>query len=292
MNEVLLQAHDIASLQAACQQWRDAGERIAFVPTMGNLHEGHLQLVDVAKEHADRCVVSIFVNPTQFGANEDFDTYPRCQEKDCELLAARGVDLVFLPSVDDLYGETVRSDIHVPEKLGNKLCGADRLGHFDGVATVVEKLFDVVKPDVAIFGNKDYQQLQVIRWLVADLALPVKIIAAPTVREDDGLAMSSRNQYLTASQRQRASRLYQVLASVADELQSGRRDFSALESEATLVLNKTGWQVDYLQILSPALLDPREKDRDFMILAAAHLGTPRLIDNLLCTILPQFKNRN
>ena len=173
MSESLLQVHDVASLQAACQQWRDAGERIAFVPTMGNLHEGHLQLVDLAKQKADRCVVSIFVNPTQFGQNEDFDDYPRTQEKDCALLAARGADVVFLPTIDILYGDNVSSDIHVPETLSNKLCAANREGHFDGVATGVAKLFDAVKPDVAIFGNKDYQQVQVIRWLVSHLALPI-----------------------------------------------------------------------------------------------------------------------
>jgi len=291
MNNALVQVHDIASLQAACQPWRDAGERIVFVPTMGNLHEGHLQLVDLAKQHGERCVVSIFVNPTQFGPNEDFDAYPRSQEKDVQLLAARGVDLVFVPSVETLYGNSVSSDLHVPDELGNKLCGANRPGHFDGVATVVAKLFDAVKPTAAVFGSKDYQQVQVIRWLVSHLSLPIKIIAAPTVREADGLAMSSRNQYLTNNSRQQASRLYQVLSSVADELQHGRRDFSALEAQAITVLNKTGWQVDYVHILSPELLTPHEKDRHFMIFAAAYLGVPRLIDNLKCTISPQSKNR-
>lgn len=291
MNESLLQINDVASLQAACQQWRDAGERIAFVPTMGNLHEGHLQLVDLAKRKADRCVVSIFVNPTQFGPDEDYDKYPRTLEKDCELLAARGADLVFLPSVEALYGDNISSDIHVPEELTNKLCGKDRPGHFDGVATIVAKLFDVVKPNVAIFGNKDYQQVQVIHWLVKHLALKIKIIGAPIVREDDGLAMSSRNQYLTSTERQQASRLHQVLESISDSLQAGRRDFAALEDEVATVLNKTGWQVDYVQILDPNLAPPREKGRDFMILAAANLGASRLIDNLRCHISAGSKNR-
>ena len=291
MKESLFQVNDAASLQAACQKWRDAGERIAFVPTMGNLHEGHLQLVDLAKEKADRCVVSIFVNPTQFGPNEDFDNYPRSQEKDCAALAARGADLVFLPTVDSLYGADVRSDIQVPKELTDKLCGANRPGHFDGVATVVAKLFDVVKPNVAIFGSKDYQQLQVIRWLVNDLALPIKIISAPTVREEDGLAMSSRNQYLSMEQRQQASRLYQVLEYVAVRLLRGQRDFDALEKEATNVLNKTGWQVDYVQILTPEMTPPSKNGRDFIIFAAANLGRSRLIDNLICTIPAKPKNR-
>jgi len=284
MNQSILKSHDVESLQAACKQWRDAGERIAFVPTMGNLHEGHLQLVDLAKTKAERCVVSIFVNPTQFGPDEDFADYPRTQEKDCELLAARGVDLVFLPTVDELYGKTVSSDIHVPEEITNKLCGENRPGHFDGVATVVAKLFAAVKPDVAIFGNKDYQQVQVIRWLIQHLALSVKLVGAPIVREDDGLAMSSRNQYLSTMERQQASRLHQVLECIVDGLQRGQRDFAALEAEAANALNKTGWKVDYVQILSPDLTEPREKGRDFMVLAAAHLGVTRLIDNIACTI--------
>lgn len=291
MNDSLLQAKDIASLQATCQKWRDAGERIAFVPTMGNLHEGHLQLVDLAKRKADRCVVSIFVNPTQFAPNEDFSEYPRTLEKDCELLAARGADLVFLPSVDALYGDNISSDIHVPKELTNKLCGANRPGHFDGVATIVAKLFDVVKPNMAIFGNKDYQQVQVIQWLVKHLELKIKIIGAPIVREDDGLAMSSRNQYLTSAERQQASRLHQVLESISDGLQAGRRDFAALEDEVATVLNKTGWQVDYVQILDPNLAPPRKKGRDFIILAAANLGASRLIDNLRCFISAGSKNR-
>ncbi|MCK4742364.1 MAG: pantoate--beta-alanine ligase [Sulfuriflexus sp.] len=291
MSESLLQINDVASLQARCQQWRDAGERIAFVPTMGNLHEGHLQLVDLAKAKADRCIVSIFVNPTQFGPDEDFDKYPRTLEKDCELLKARGADLIFLPTVSDLYGDNISSDIHVPEELSNKLCAENRPGHFDGVATIVAKLLEAVKPNVAIFGNKDYQQVQVIQWLVKHLELKIKIIGAPIVREDDGLAMSSRNQYLTRAERQQASRLHQVLECIADGLIAGRRDFSDLEAEAAKVLNKTGWQVDYVQILDPNLAPPREKGRDFMILAAANLGVPRLIDNLRCIISAKSKNR-
>jgi len=291
MSESLLQVNDVAALQATCQQWRVAGERIAFVPTMGNLHEGHLQLVDLARSKADRCVVSIFVNPTQFGLNEDFSEYPRTLEKDCELLAAHDADLVFLPSVEALYGDNISSDIHVPVELTNKLCGLNRPGHFDGVATIVAKLFDAVKPNTAIFGNKDYQQIQVIHWLVKHLALKIKVIGAPIVREDDGLAMSSRNQYLTAAERQRASRLHQVLESISDSLQAGRRDFTVIEDEVATVLNKTGWQVDYVQILDPNLAPPRLKGRDYMILAAASLGATRLIDNLRCHISAGFRNR-
>jgi len=284
MNQSLLQVSDVESLQAEIKKWRDAGERIAFVPTMGNLHEGHLQLVDRAKAKADRCVVSIFVNPTQFGPNEDLEQYPRTEKKDCVLLAARGADLVFIPSVDVIYGERVSSDIRVPKNLNNQLCGKDRPGHFDGVASVVARLFDMVKPDVAVFGNKDYQQVQVIRWLVNELDLKIKIVAVPTVREEDGLAMSSRNQYLTQEERQRASRLQHILDLIAAELRKGRRDFDALTDEATLALNKTGWQVDYIEILRPNLTKPTEKTRDYIILAAASLGKPRLIDNLKCTI--------
>jgi len=186
--------------------------------------------------------------------------------------------------VDVIYGDEVSSDIHVPEELNNLLCGKDRPGHFDGVASVVAKLFDAVKPDVAVFGNKDYQQVQVIRWLVNELNLKIKIIGAPIVREDDGLAMSSRNQYLTDNERQRASRLQNILQLIAGELRKGRRDYSALSEEATLALNKTGWKVDYIEILRPNLTQPTEKTRDFIILAAANLGKPRLIDNLKCTI--------
>ena len=280
----LQQINDVEFLHAAIQCWRDAGERIAFVPTMGNLHEGHLQLVDIAKANADRCVVSIFVNPTQFAPDEDLEHYPRTQQRDCELLASRGADIVFLPAVDVIYGNDVSSDMHVPEQINNKLCGKDRPGHFDGVATVVARLFDAVNPDVAVFGNKDYQQLQVIRWLVDELDLKVKLIGAPIVREDDGLAMSSRNQYLSDAERQRASRLHHILQSIAEQLRKGRRDYAELCDEAARALNKTGWKVDYVQILRPNLTEPTEKTRDFVILAAAYLGKPRLIDNVQCSI--------
>jgi len=285
MSSSLLQASGIESLHAEIKVWQDAGERIAFVPTMGNLHEGHLKLVDIAKASADRCIVSIFVNPTQFGPTEDLQQYPRTQKKDCELLAARNVDLVFIPNVETIYGDNVNSDIHVPEEINNKLCGKNRPGHFDGVATVVAKLFDMVKPDLAVFGSKDYQQVQVIRWLVNELNLKIKIIAAPTVREEDGLAMSSRNQYLSEQQRHQASRLHHILQSLAAALRTGRRDFAALCSEATQALNKVGWKVDYIEILRPNLTEPTIKSRDFIILAAANLGKPRLIDNLECHIL-------
>jgi len=284
MSSPLLQVSDVETLQATIKSWRDAGERIAFVPTMGNLHEGHLQLVDIAKKQADRCVVSIFVNPTQFGENEDLAQYPRTQKKDCELLEARSADLVFLPSVDVIYGDEVSSDIHVPADLNNQLCGKDRPRHFDGVATVVARFFDAVKPDVAVFGNKDYQQVQVIRWLVSHLNLKIKIIAAPIIREEDGLAMSSRNQYLSDAERSQASRLQHVLQSITAQLTTGRRDYNALCDEATLALNKTGWKVDYIEILRPNLTQPSIKSRDFIILAAATLGKPRLIDNLECHI--------
>jgi len=272
--------NNVASLQTLIERWHAADEIVSFVPTMGNLHDGHLKLVDIAKANSDRCVVSIFVNPTQFGPDEDFEQYPRSEQKDCELLIARGVDAVFLPDVELIYGDDVSSKIQVPERLTNKLCGKNRPGHFDGVATVVAKLFDIVNPDVAVFGNKDYQQVQVIRWLVSHLNLQVKLIAAPIVRETDGLAMSSRNQYLTETDRLKASRLHHVLESIAAHLRAGRRDYAELCAEATRTLNKTGWEVDYVEILRTNLTEPTETTRDFIILAAAHLGIPRLIDNL------------
>mgnify|MGYP000586538628 CR=1 FL=1 len=279
------QLPDINSLYEQLQTWRADGERIALVPTMGNLHEGHLCLIDAAKRHADRCVVSIFVNPTQFGPNEDFAAYPRTLEEDCTLLAARGVDAVFLPTVDMMYpqGEAISTSIAVPEALANILCGAARPGHFNGVATVVTKLLNLVRPEVAVFGEKDYQQLLVIRRVVADLNIPVEIIGQATIREASGLAMSSRNRYLTGPQRDQAAQLYASLRACCEQLQAGERDIAAIEARAEALLESAGFEPEYVSIRRSADLGlPGAADSELVIVAAAHLGKARLIDNLLC----------
>jgi pantoate--beta-alanine ligase len=271
------------SLRAQIRAWREAGERIAFVPTMGNLHEGHLQLVDVARQRADRVVVSIFVNPIQFGPNEDFAAYPRTPEQDSDLLAARQTDLLYMPDVDTMYpgGEAAITRVVPPEALTNILCGASRPGHFSGVATVVTKLFNQVQPDLAVFGEKDFQQLLVIRRVVEDLDLPITIIGVPTVREADGLALSSRNRYLDEDERTRASRLPATLQAMAARLQQGERDFATLETMAEQELRDAGFEPDYVSIRRAAdLITPARGDNSLVILAAAQLGKARLIDNL------------
>ncbi|WP_126454032.1 pantoate--beta-alanine ligase [Sulfuriflexus mobilis] len=279
------QFQDINALHEQLQAWRARGERIALVPTMGNLHEGHLCLVDEARRHAQRCLVSIFVNPTQFGPGEDLAAYPRTPEEDCALLESRGADAVFLPTVEVMYpqGEAISTGIAVPEELANILCGASRPGHFNGVATVVAKLFNLVQPEVAVFGEKDYQQLLVIRRLVADLNMPVTIIGLPTVREAGGLAMSSRNRYLDAGQRQQAGQLYASLEACCARLQAGDRDIARLEEQAVVALQEAGFEPDYVSVRRAADLGlPGSADRDLVILAAAGMGQARLIDNLRC----------
>ena len=277
--------HDIESLHAQLQAWRAEGESIAFVPTMGNLHEGHLCLVDEAKRHADRCVVSIFVNPTQFGAGEDFDAYVRSPDKDSALLEARHADAVFLPSTELMYpeGQKASRNITLPDSLTNILCGAARPGHFDGVATIVEKLFKLVEPDVAVFGEKDYQQLLVIRYLVDTLSLPIKVIGLPTVREKAGLAMSSRNSYLDKAQGQQARHLHECLLLCCQRLQSEDWDIADIEAAAVSELQAMGFIPDYVSIRCAAdLAEPTAEDNNLRILAAASLGTARLIDNVPC----------
>ncbi len=274
--------HTIADLRAAVAGWRAAGERVALVPTMGNLHEGHLRLVDRARELAARAVVSIFVNPTQFGPNEDYQAYPRTLEADSARLAEHGADLIFAPGVDEVYplGAALRTRVEVPG-LADQLCGAFRPGHFAGVATVVTKLFGMAQPDVAVFGTKDFQQLLVIRHLVADLCLPVAIEGVATVREADGLAMSSRNAYLTAEERDAAPTLYRTLQHTAARLQAGERDFAALEAVGVEVLRAAGFRPDYYAVRRAADLVPADaSDTDLVVLTAAHLGRARLIDNL------------
>lgn len=264
------------------RSWRQQSERIGFVPTMGNLHAGHLRLVEVARQHCDRVVVSIFVNPMQFGAGEDYTRYPRTLEADQAQLAARQVDLVFVPEVADMYpeGPEQTTYIEIPG-LTTGLEGAHRPGHFRGVATVVNKLFNIVQPDVAVFGEKDFQQLLVIRRMVRDLDMPIEILGEATVREADGLALSSRNQYLTVEQRQQAPALYETLQYLRARLQQNGVDYTDLEQDAIMRLEKKGFSPDYVAIRhSETLQEPQSHTDPLVILAAARLGQTRLIDNL------------
>ncbi len=252
---------------------------IAFVPTMGNLHEGHLDLVRIARERGQCVVVSIFVNPMQFGVNEDFGKYPRTLQADCAKLEQCGVDVVFTPTEDELYPQPQQVTVEPP--LENELCGAFRPGHFRGVATVVLKLLNIVQPQAAVFGKKDYQQLYVIRQVAAQLNFPVEIVGGETVRAPDGLALSSRNQYLSAAERTEAVFLYQTLAGMRQAVLDGTRDFAALERQAAQALDARGWQVDYVAVRARnTLTQPESSERDLVILAAARLGQTRLIDNL------------
>jgi pantoate--beta-alanine ligase len=263
---------------------RARGRRVAFVPTMGNLHAGHLALVERARGLADVTVVSIFVNPLQFSAGEDFAAYPRTPEADAGLLERTGADLLYTPSAAGLYprGLEATTRVEVPG-LGDTLCGAFRPGHFAGVATVVAILLNVVAPDLALFGVKDYQQLLVIRRLVEDLHLPVAVLAVPTVREPDGLAMSSRNAYLSAEERARAPVLYRVLQEAAARIGAGEADLARVEGEAAGALAAAGFRPDYVAVRRASDLDPPQPaDRDLVVLAAAWLGDARLIDNLRC----------
>ncbi len=264
------------------RHWRCRGERIGLVPTMGNLHAGHLALVDQLAGEVDRLVVSIFVNPLQFGPEEDYDAYPRTLEADLEALQGRGVDAVFAPSAGEMYPHGAPlTHVDIPALTGT-LCGLDRPGHFAGVAVVVLKLLHLVEPDVAAFGAKDYQQLQVVRRAAADLDLPVAIRAVPTVREADGLALSSRNAYLDAEQRRRAPALYAALAELAEALAQGRRDFAALEAQGRERLTAAGFDaVDYVAIRRcDDLAEPTGEEPRLVCLGAARLGAARLIDNV------------
>ena len=261
---------------------------VALVPTMGNLHAGHLDLVKLAKQQATCVVVSIFVNPLQFGANEDLANYPRTLAADCEKLQAAGADIVFVPSIAEMYpdfdGQDLKQSITVQlPAVANDLCGASRPGHFAGVATVVLKLFNLVQPQVAVFGKKDYQQLFIIREMVKQLNLAITILAADTVREPSGLAMSSRNGYLSSAEKAQSSQLRAELVSLSEQIkQQGRRaNFSSLEQAAALNLQRQGWQVDYVAIRAASNLQAASaEDTDVVVLAAAKLGTTRLIDNL------------
>lgn len=255
-----------------------------FVPTMGNLHEGHLRLVEEAAPRGSCTVVSIFVNRLQFGPREDFDRYPRTLADDCKQLETIGCDVVFAPDERELYPEPQQYVVH-PGSIEEILEGAVRPGHFRGVATVVLKLFNMVQPKAAVFGKKDYQQCLVLKNMVQQLALPVEIILAETVRAEDGLALSSRNQYLTPEQRAEAPRLYRELCELKDALEHGTHSYATLEAEATTDLARHGWQPDYVTVRRRAdLLPPGESDRELVVLAAARLGAPRLLDNIEVTL--------
>jgi|SRR6185312_7888547 len=278
----MLTEHSVAELRKRIQRWRDINQKVALVPTMGNLHAGHIALVKHAQQLADRVVVSIFVNPMQFGPKEDFAAYPRTPDADRLQLAVAGTDLLFTPEVDEVYpgGMDKVSRVEVPAFDGI-LDGASRPGHFTGVATVVAKLFNMVQPDVAVFGEKDFQQLLVIRRMVKDLCLPVQIVGHPTLREPDGLAMSSRNQYLTKSERAQAPLLRRVLAETGALLRDGSRDFSGLQAQARHRLEEGGFRPDYVEVRNADTLAPAAADdARLVVLAAAWLGKARLIDNL------------
>jgi pantoate--beta-alanine ligase len=275
------QIEQLGVLRQRVAAWRRGGESAAFVPTMGNLHAGHLALVREARSLADHTVVSIFVNPLQFGPKEDFGAYPRTLEKDRGLLAAEGTDLLFAPAVETVYprGQGEQTRVEVPG-LSDILCGATRPGHFVGVATVVCKLFNMVQPDLAVFGEKDFQQLQVIRRMTEDLCIPVEVRGVATVREADGLAMSSRNGYLGPEERARAPALYRTLRRAGERLHAGE-DCDAVERLGASELSSAGLETDYFRVRRAGDLQPvGAGDRDLVVLAAARLGRARLIDNL------------
>ncbi len=276
--------NEIVSIRMQIAEWRNQGQQIAFVPTMGNLHQGHLELVKQAGFSADKIVVSIFVNPTQFGVGEDFERYPRTEDEDRLKLQQAGVDLLFLPQVDEIYPHTEHlTQIHIPE-LADTLCGKSRPGHFDGVALVVCKLFNIVQPDQAFFGEKDFQQLQVIRKMVKDLSFVVSIKSVPTQRDPDGLALSSRNQYLTPEERRIAPQLYATLIRMREDILHTEIPLSTIRMDHLAILNKTGFDVDYLVICRAGDLSSIEyRDQAvgaLVVLGAARLGSTRLIDNI------------
>ncbi len=270
--------HTIAELRA----WRAQHDQVSFVPTMGNLHEGHLALIKLAQQHAPTVIVSIFVNPLQFGAGEDYTRYPRTLEADAAKLSAINVDAVFAPSVEELYPQPQRYHI-TPPVLANTLCGAYRPGHFEGVATIVMKLFQIVQPTIAVFGKKDYQQLTIIRGMVEDFAVPVTLVAGETIRATDGLALSSRNGFLSPAERALAPALYQQLTHIQQALRNGKRDYAQLQLDASEALTKQGWQVDYITICDTELNLATTLTLSWVVLGAARLGNTRLIDNVMLT---------
>jgi len=276
-----MQIHStIASLRAALAEARLKAARIAFVPTMGNLHDGHIALMRQAREHADVVVASIFVNRLQFGPREDFDKYPRTFENDCARLAEAGVDHLFAPDEQEMYPTPQRYQVDPDPAHTDILDGASRPGHFRGVATVVLKLFNIVQPQLALFGKKDYQQVMVLRNMTRELALPIEIIAGETTRADDGLALSSRNGYLSLAERAEAPRLNRQLVWIRERIAAGERNFLRLETEAVAELAAHGWQPDYITIRRRSDLQAPTGDEPLVVLGAAKLGNTRLIDNL------------
>ena len=276
----------LSALRAQVKTWRQQNLQIAFVPTMGNLHQGHLSLVSKARELADRVVVSIFVNPLQFDDKADLSAYPRTLEADKQQLTSVNSDLVFTPTSEIMYpdGMDNQTIITVPG-MDDKLCGRTRPGHFDGVATVVVKLFNMVQPDIAVFGEKDYQQLLLIKKMVADLNMPIEVKGLPTLREPNGLAMSSRNQYLTQQQCEQASALYRVLNEIKASLEAGKTDYAYLEQQAADTLSQLGFEPDYVEIRHAGNLEPATtSDKALRILVAARLGKARLIDSIACDL--------
>ena len=271
----------IEAVRAHVRAWRSKGQRIGFVPTMGNLHAGHLSLLAAARYRADRVIASVFVNPLQFGPQEDFARYPRTPIEDARLLAEAQCDLLFAPGVSEIYpdGGTQPTLVSV-RGLSEILCGQFRPGHFDGVVTVVAKLFGIVAPDVAIFGEKDYQQYLLIRRMTLDLALPVEVIGAPTVRANDGLALSSRNRYLTPAERARAPAIYQALRAAVSRIDAGDRDYEGMEHVGREALERAQMAADYFSIRNAADLSVPADASDLIVLTAARLGRSRLIDNL------------
>jgi len=270
----------VLELRQVIKAWRSAGLTIAFVPTMGNLHAGHLKLVAEAQKKTDKVVVSIFVNPMQFGAGEDYERYPRTEQLDSQKLIKANADLLFQPAVAEVFAADARTVVTVTG-LSELHCGVSRPGHFAGVATVVCKLFNIVQPDVAFFGVKDFQQLAVIRTMVRDLNIGVEVIGVETVREASGLAMSSRNGYLTAAEKRIAPKLYQALCQAKEAIMAAQLPFAEIEQRALLFLRQAGFQPDYFSICRASDLGyAKVDDRDLVLLAAAKLGTTRLIDNL------------
>jgi pantoate--beta-alanine ligase len=280
--EVVVRPHE---LRERVQRWHRNGERVAFVPTMGNLHAGHGSLVSRAAALADHVIVSIFVNPLQFGPNEDFAAYPRTPEEDKHLLGSLNAEVLFAPEVDDIYprGQETTARVHVPG-LEDILCGAFRPGHFMGVATVVTKLLNLVQPDVALFGEKDFQQLMIIRRATIDLCMPIEIVGVPTTREPDGLAMSSRNRYLLPEQRAVAPKIFAALEQARIAVESGSTDYQTLEKTGAESLQQAGFRPDYFAIRDANTLQhPNGTEQELVVLTAARIGRARLIDNVRAT---------
>lgn len=278
--------HHVTSVREALNQERKAGKTVGFVPTMGNLHQAHIELVKIAQKNSDVVVVSIFVNPLQFGLNEDWDKYPRTYEADIAKLQDADCDYLFCPDETEIYpnGMAEQTRVVVPT-MTNVLCGASRPGHFEGVTTVVSKLFNIVQPDEAVFGVKDFQQLAVIRRMAEDLCIPVKITAGEIFRESDGLAMSSRNSYITAEERPRVSQLHKSLTWVREQIEQGNRDFIALEATAAKQIEAAGFKVDYFTISNSRTLQPAaHDDTEITILGAMYTQAARLIDNVSLTL--------